>query len=69
MRRFRSSAGAAAGGCRGDNAEAQDGARRAYDPVEANRGDLVAIAIDSLWMCLSSRLVSQTPDRSSRTAL
>ena len=46
MRRFRSSAGRAAGGCRGDDAEAQDGARRAYDPVEANCGDLVAIAID-----------------------
>ncbi len=36
----------AAGGCRSDNAEAQDGAGRADDPVEANRGDLVAVAID-----------------------
>ena len=60
----------AAGGCRGDNAEAQDGAGRADDPVEANRGDLVAIAID--FVVDASRAAArllQRPDRSSRTAL
>jgi len=38
--------GRAAGSRGGDDPEAQDGARRTHDPVKADCGDLVAIAID-----------------------